>query len=98
MPNPRKAHETNETVVRQAAKTPPVPPVISPKTVSFSLTLLELKSGMCRWPQGERAPYRFCGAEQVFGSSYCEEHRRMSASGSKLQPVHFNVKSWGTAA
>jgi GcrA cell cycle regulator len=77
---------------------------ISPKTVRFSpmapftLSLLELKPGQCRWPEGDRAPYRFCGAEQVFGSSYCEEHRRLSMPGSKLQPVHFNVKKWGTAA
>jgi hypothetical protein len=47
---------------------------------------------MCRWPQGDRAPYRFCGAHQAFGSSYCDEHRRLSASGSKLQPVHFSLK------
>ena len=64
----------------------------------FTLTLLELKPGMCRWPQGERAPYRFCGAEQAFELVLLRGACRLSMSGSKLQPVHFNVKKWGTAA
>ena len=77
---------------------PEIPQMRSDLRPPFTLTLLELKPGMCRWPSGERAPYRFCGAPQADQSSYCDEHRRLSMSGSKLQPVHFNVKKWGTAA
>jgi GcrA cell cycle regulator len=99
MRNPRKAAaaqllETSEQPVSRSE----IPQMRSDLRPPFTLTLLELRPGMCRWPHGDRAPYRFCGAEQAPSSSYCEDHRRLSMSGSKLQPVHFNVKKWGTAA
>jgi GcrA cell cycle regulator len=99
MRNPRKATAAQllETTEQEVGR-PEIPQMRSDLRPPFTLTLLELKPGMCRWPHGDRAPYRFCGAEQAPSSSYCEEHRRLSVSGSKLQPVHFNVKKWGTAA
>jgi GcrA cell cycle regulator len=70
---------------------PPQPPP------QFSLSLLQLKPGQCRWPQGD-GPFRFCGAPQALGSSYCAEHRRRSTTRGSVQPVHFSVKKWSTAA
>ena len=97
MPNPRKA-PAHLLKTEQEVSRPEIPQMRPDLRPPFTLTLLELRPGMCRWPQGERAPYRFCGAGQAPSSSYCEEHRRLSVSGNKLQPVHFNVKKWGTAA
>jgi GcrA cell cycle regulator len=95
MPNPRKANAvpTMQEEVRIDSR---FLSIRSFPATPFTLKLLELRPGMCRWPQGDRAPYRFCGAEQAPSSSYCEEHRRLSMSGRQLQPVHFNVKAWGT--
>jgi len=59
------------------------------------LLLHDLQPHHCRWPDGDRAPYSFCGAPKAFGSSYCEEHKRRSTSGAKLQPVHFKLPSLG---
>lgn len=46
-------------------------------------SLLELTTGQCRWPVGDRAgdcgadPF-FCGNATVAGSSYCAGHARMA--------------------
>jgi len=54
-------------------------PAEEPRRGSFDL--LDLKFGQCRWPEGD-GPYRFCGALQVFDSSYCKVHHAMAhASG-----------------
>jgi hypothetical protein len=58
-------------------KAPPPPPL--PPIGSFRL--LDLRQGHCRWPEGSRAPYAFCGAPQVSQSSYFEEHTKRSLSG-----------------
>jgi GcrA cell cycle regulator len=97
MRNPRMPAAQLLKTTEQEVSRPEIPqmrPDLRPPP--FSLSLLDLKPGQCRWPEGER-DYRFCGAEQLFGSSYCEQHARLSMSGSKLQPVYFNVKKWGTS-
>ena len=43
------------------------------------VTLLDLRPDQCRWPEGDRAPYSFCGAPQEF-NSYCSEHQKLSVS------------------
>jgi len=43
---------------------------------SGSITLLDLKSHHCRWPEGD--PILFCGAAKQDGSSYCAEHARIA--------------------
>jgi len=47
-------------------------------------TLLDLESHDCRWPIGEpRHPdFHFCGAPQLPGHPYCEQHWRLA-----LQPA-----------
>lgn len=45
------------------------------------LTLMELRSGVCRWPFGDpREPetFRFCGAPCDAARSYCECHRNVA--------------------
>ena len=59
------------------------------------VTLLELRPGQCRWPEGDRAPYSFCGAPQVSGS-YCGEHHKLSVSSASLRPLNFAPRHWGT--
>ena len=77
---------------------PQMRPDLRPVDVApFTLTLLQLKPGQCRWPEGER-DYRFCGAEQVLGSSYCEEHRKRSTTRGSVQPVHFKLTRWSSEA
>jgi len=42
------------------------------------ISLLELKAHHCRWPDGGRGSYTFCGARRTDGSSYCARHRAMA--------------------
>ena len=41
-----------------------------------TITIEDLKSGMCRWPFGssEKKDLHFCGASCDPALSYCEEH------------------------
>jgi hypothetical protein len=55
----------------QAPPPPPLPPI-------GRFSLLDLRAGHCRWPNGERPDYRFCGAPQLFDSSYCAEHHALA--------------------
>jgi hypothetical protein len=40
------------------------------------LTIFELLDHHCRWPNGERPPFRYCGQTAIDGSSYCAAHHR----------------------
>jgi hypothetical protein len=57
----------------QAPPPPPVPPI-------GSFSLLDLRHNSCRWPNGERPDYRFCGMPRVGEGSYCAEHHAMAHS------------------
>ncbi len=50
-------------------------PVQAAKPVErlFTLTLLDLQFGMCKYPQGD-GPFVFCGFPVKKGYSYCSEH------------------------
>lgn len=51
----------------------------------MSPTLLELTSGMCRWPSGDpKEDLQFCGAPSEPGLSYCDKH--MAASRAQHKP------------
>jgi hypothetical protein len=54
----------------------PEPP--SPPGRQYWRTLLDLKVGECRWPEGDRH-YTFCGAPQAAGS-YCAHHHALAHS------------------
>lgn len=46
------------------------------------ITVLTLKSHMCRWPIGDvrDAGFHFCGQQKDEGSSYCEAHHKMASA------------------
>ena len=52
----------------------PEPP--SPPGRQYWRTLLDLKVGECRWPEGD-SDYTFCGAPQAAGS-YCGKHHALA--------------------
>ena len=39
-------------------------------------TLLELETGMCKWPIGESSPFLFCAAPALDNRPYCPSHSR----------------------
>lgn len=61
-------------------KSPEPKPKIKPPPPG-GLPLERLKNYQCRWPSGDRAPYRFCGHPKEEGSSYCPDHARLSTPG-----------------
>ena len=46
------------------------------------IKMIELKSGMCRWPFGDPkdADFHFCGRKSEHFLSYCTNHMTMSKS------------------
>lgn len=50
---------------------PAVPEVASP---NGPIGIMELTAFTCRWPIGERSPYRFCGTTKPAEGPYCREH------------------------
>jgi GcrA cell cycle regulator len=72
---PRKRQNQRPLPPPEPYQAPPPPP--EPPIGSFNL--LDLRQGHCRWPGlQDRAPWTFCGAPQVFDSSYCSEHHAMA--------------------
>jgi hypothetical protein len=53
---------------------PPTPPV--QRVPKNGLTIFQLLDHHCRWPNGERPPFRYCGQTAIDGSSYCATHHR----------------------
>jgi hypothetical protein len=43
--------------------------------------LLDLGPKGCRWPEGDRVPYRFCGCPRWGESSYCGYHFALATRG-----------------
>jgi GcrA cell cycle regulator len=72
VPNKRNKRPLPPPEPYQAPPPPPVPPI-------GSFGLLDLRAGHCRWPGPEdRAPWTFCGAPQLFDSSYCKFHHELA--------------------
>jgi GcrA cell cycle regulator len=81
-PPPHKPpHKPPPRIARPpAAPKPPPPPKQPPVVLNrpfLNLTLDELNRGVCHYPHGDRAPYRFCGAPVKEGSSWCALHSRL---------------------
>lgn len=74
------------------AMTQPSPPMRpEPDPLVCTTPLLDLATHGCRWPDGEgtmEAPYLFCGAHAVEGSSYCRLHRGMAVRGMAVSETH----------
>jgi len=74
-PRPQKPRNTRPLPPPEPYQAPPPPPV--PPIGSFGL--LDLRHGHCRWPgPQDRAPWTFCGAPQLFDSSYCKFHHELA--------------------
>jgi len=46
--------------------------------VPFTVQLEQLRAYDCRWPQGDRAPFLFCGEPVTENCSYCLKHALIS--------------------
>jgi len=53
---------------------PPSPP----SRISGALKIEQLAHGDCRWPEGNRAPFLFCGEQVLDNCSYCLKHALIS--------------------
>jgi len=49
-------------------------------SLAESVTIMELRESMCRWPLGDptTAEFRFCGSKSDAGGSYCRHHSRLA--------------------
>jgi hypothetical protein len=56
-------------VVARKMKPKPRPP--------RQLTIYELGHSDCRFPEGTKSPFLFCGASTSGGSSWCDHHRKI---------------------
>lgn len=74
-PKPARLLETTEQVLSR----PEIPQMRPDLRPVGGFDLLELRAGMCRWPEGE-GPFTFCGAQQAFDSSYCRKHYALAHS------------------
>jgi hypothetical protein len=45
------------------------------------ITFEDLEPVHCRFPRGDKPPYRFCGKDRQHGSSYCPNHARQCSNG-----------------
>jgi GcrA cell cycle regulator len=46
--------------------------------VPLGIGLMELTEETCRWPEGDRPPFKFCGHMPVKGLPYCAAHSRIA--------------------
>lgn len=67
----------------------PKPPreIVHETAPDDAVDFLDLKFGQCRWPYGERAPFRFCGCKVKDGSSYCASHHAASVTKAPPKPL-----------
>ena len=79
-PRSRTPRQRPDIAIRKAATPKKVVAPYVPKPDPMRpghVRLIQLREGMCRWPNGEGAEHiRFCGLKQVEGESYCAEHCR----------------------
>lgn len=85
---------------RLYAKAPPrpLPPPVIIESNPRGVTLLDLKSGDCRWPMGDpRDPgFLYCGDNVRDGSSYCAAHHAIAYTPStNRRPGKGDVRSAG---
>ena len=51
---------------------------LAPPLVPGALTMLQLTSGTCRWPSGDRPPYTYCGAPVHDDRPFCLAHCQLA--------------------
>jgi len=77
---PRKPHPRKH-VKRPVPRAIELPP--RKKVPAGGLTIFDLLDHHCRWPAGEKPPFRYCGREAITGSSYCTAHHRQAHSNAR---------------
>jgi GcrA cell cycle regulator len=73
-------------VPRRRVSAPLAPEVVVSDTTTpgfLNRSFDELGAGECRYPHGDRVPYRFCGNACDGSSSYCIYHQRLCCNGSQ---------------
>jgi GcrA cell cycle regulator len=70
-------------MIRPRPLPPPVVPEVAP--ADGPIGIMELTAITCRWPIGERAPFRFCGTTKPAGGPYCREHTAIAAGHSSAR-------------
>lgn len=79
-PAPRKRDYAAVARDIAAAKRPAPKPnietvaLLCAEVTPLNMDILDLGKGHCRYPYGDRVPYRFCGHLAIEGSSYCAPH------------------------
>ena len=46
-----------------------------------SFGLMDLRFGVCKWPEGDRPPFAYCGDKALEAMPYCEVHTRRARQG-----------------
>lgn len=67
------AAKTKQTTLLPKSISPAPLPMTEPAPENL-ITLMELKADSCRWPYGDKAPYKFCGQKICGSRSYCQTH------------------------
>jgi hypothetical protein len=81
-PEPPESPPKPKRVRKPRPQMPQMRPDLRPRDPPIgSFTLLDLRHGQCRWPEGERPPFRYCGARVLEFSSYCEPHHSRAHHG-----------------
>jgi GcrA cell cycle regulator len=59
---------------RKVERQKPDPPI-------GSFGIMNLRHGVCKWPENDSAPWLFCGARALEAMPYCEAHTRRARQG-----------------
>jgi hypothetical protein len=72
-----------------AAEPKPPRPVVNEVAPETAIPFGQLDAAFqkCRWPYGDRLPYRYCGCQVKPGRAYCEAHQERSASKAPPKPL-----------
>lgn len=65
------------TKATKAVVAPSAPSESSEPPASLDVSIYDLDDTHCRYPYGERPPYRYCGNPKWADSSYCWHHTRV---------------------
>jgi GcrA cell cycle regulator len=76
-------------VPREAVRKEPIPEAFMIcEPITDPIEFMDLEPHQCRWPFGDSAPFKFCGADKREGSSYCGFHSKLATSPKPLRPVY----------
>ena len=56
----------------------PIAPPLAPLIPGLGLTIYQTNHNTCKWPNGDRPPYLYCGHRVHAGEVYCKRHCEMA--------------------